>query len=126
MPIDINTEPLKQIGVANMIKWMKKLKAIVSGYDADLRNAHLRIAELEKLIRDRTNIAVDVGFRSASHVIVIGRYRGADYIQSFEIREADMAGLIDRLREQARHGTVRRVDAPPAFKAVFERDRFNY
>ncbi len=44
-----------------MLKWLKKLKAIVAGYDADLCNAHVRIAELEKLVKDRTNIAVDVG-----------------------------------------------------------------
>ena len=48
-----------------MINWFKKLKKIVSGYDTDLRNAHARIAELENLVRDRTNIAVDVGFRGA-------------------------------------------------------------
>lgn len=53
-----------------MLKWLKKLKAIVSGYDSELRNAHARISELEKLVRERTNIAVDVGFKRASHVIV--------------------------------------------------------
>lgn len=109
-----------------MLKWLKKLKAIVARYDADLRNAHARIAELEKLVRDRTNIAVDVGFRSANHVIVVGRYRNADYIQSFEMREPDMAVLIDRLREQSRYGAVRKVDAPPTFRAVFERESGEY
>ena len=35
-----------------MLKWLKELKKIVAGYDADLRNAHARIAELEKLVGD--------------------------------------------------------------------------
>jgi len=109
-----------------MLKWFRKLRVIVSSYNADLQNAHARIAELEKLVRDRTNIAVDVGFKSASHVIVVGRYKNADYIQSFEMREPDLAVLIDRLREQSRYGVVRRVDAPPAFTAVFERGRGEY
>ena len=104
-----------------MIKWLKKLKAIVSGYDDDLRNAHTRIAELEKVIRDRTDIAVDVGFRSASYVIVIGRYKNADYVQTFELDTPDLGSLINHLREQERYGAVRRVDAPPEFRAVFER-----
>lgn len=105
-----------------MLKWLNKLKMIVAGYDADLRNAHARIAELEKLVKDRTNIAVDVGFRSASHVIVIGRYRNADYVQTFEIDAPDLIRLVDQLRELERYGAVKRVDAPPQFRAVFERE----
>ena len=105
-----------------MIKWLKKLKSIVAGYDADLRNAHARIAELEKLVRDRTNIAVDVGFRSMNHVIVVGRYKGADYVQTYTLDTPDIAALIDQLRQMERHGAVRRVDAPPPFRAVFEHE----
>lgn len=109
-----------------MLKWLKKLKAIVAGYDTDLRNAHTRIAELEKLVKDRTNIAVDVGFRRASHVIVIGRYRNADYVQTFEMDTPSLGGLIEQLRERERYGSVKRVDAPPQFRAVFERDRHGF
>jgi len=109
-----------------MLKWLKKLKEIVAGYDADLRTAHTRIAELEKLVKDRTNIAVDVGFRSASHVIVIGRYRNADYIQTFEMDTPSLDGLIEQLRERERYGSVKRVDAPPLFRAVFERHRHGF
>lgn len=105
-----------------MLKWLKKLKAIVAGYDADLRNAHARIRELEKLVRDRTNIAVDVGFRSASHVIVVGRYKNADYVQTYALDTPDLAAMIDQLRQMERHGAVRRVDAPPQFRAVFKRE----
>jgi hypothetical protein len=105
-----------------MLKWLKKLKAIVAGYDIDLHNAHARIAALEKLVKDRTNIAVDVGFRSASHVIVIGRYRNADYVQTFAMEADSLAGLIDDLREREHYGSTKRVDAPPLFRAVFERE----
>jgi len=106
-----------------MITWMKKLLAIVAGYDAALRGAHTRINALEKLVRDRTNISVDVGFRTASHVIVVGRYRNADYVQTFALDTPDLNVLIDRLREMERYGTVQRVDAPPLFRAVFNRER---
>jgi hypothetical protein len=105
-----------------MFKWIKKLKSIVASYDADLRKAHARIDELEKLVRDRTNIAVDVGFKSANHVIVIGRYKNADYIQTYTLDTPNLSTLIERLRHMDRAGVVRRVDAPPQFRAVFERD----
>ena len=105
-----------------MLIWLKKLKGIVAGYDADLRNAHARIAELEKLVRDRTNIAVDVGFRDANHVIVVGRYRNADYVQTYTLNAPDLSSLIADLRQMEKHGIVRRLDAPPVFRAVFEHD----
>jgi len=109
-----------------MLKWLKKLKAIVAGYDDGMRNANARIAEIEKLVRERTNIAVDVGFKSASHVIVVGRYKNADYVQTYALDTPDLAALIDQLRQMERHGAVRRVDAPPQFRAVFERDRHEF
>ena len=105
-----------------MLKWLEKLKAIVSRYDTDLRNAHNRIAVLEAIVRDRTNIAVDVGFRDANHVIVIGRYKNSDYVQTFHLPERELGPLIDRLREMSRYGRITRVDAPPVFRAAFERD----
>jgi len=109
-----------------MLKWLKKLKLIVAGYDADLRNAHARIATLEALVRDHTNIAVDVGFRDANHVIVVGRYKNSDYVQSFSLPEQEMRPLIDRLRDMSKYGRVARVDAPPVFRAAFKRDGGGY
>ena len=104
-----------------MFAWIKKLKMIVMSYERDLKNAHARITELEKLMRDRTNIAVDVGFKSANHVIVVGRYKNADYVQSYSLDTPDLTALIEQLRQMERHGAVKRMDAPPAFRAVFER-----
>ena len=105
-----------------MLKWLKKLKTIVAGYDTDMRNAHARIAELEKLVRDRTNIAVDVGFKSASHVIVVGRYKNTDYVQTYTLDMPDLASLIGQLKQMELCGVVRRLDGPPMLRAVFERE----
>lgn len=105
-----------------MLKWFKKLKAIVRNYDTDRRTVDSRITELEKLIKDRTNIAVDANFNDASHVIVIGRYKNADYVQTFKIDASSLGGLIEQLRAHERHGSVKRVDVPPQFRAVIGRD----
>lgn len=105
-----------------MLSWIKKLKRIVTRYDADLQAAHARIAELEKLIRDRTDISVELGFRSATNVIVTGRYKNADYVQTFQINERDTGALVDQLREMQRFGVIRKIDCPPPLKAVFKRE----
>jgi hypothetical protein len=109
-----------------MLKWLKKARLIVAGYDAELRSIHRRIDDLDALVRDRTNIAVDVGFRSASHVIVIGRYKNNDYIQTFSVEHDDLTLLVDRLRQMERHGEVRRVDAPPPLRGAFARDLMRF
>lgn len=115
-----------------MFEFFKKLKRIVKDYDADqksatarvdtLARAHGRIVELEALIRDRTDIAVDVRFREASHIIVVGRYKNADYVQSFTMRDTELEGLIRQLRDMERGGYVRRIDAVPEIRAVIKRE----
>lgn len=105
-----------------MLKWLKKLKSIIATHDADILNTRAQIAEIRNIMIERTNIAVDLRFRGANHVIVIGRYKNADYIQTYTMDTPEIGTLIDQLRHMERYGSVRRIDAPPNFRAVIERD----
>lgn len=107
-----------------MFTWIKKLKAIVATYYTNLDGLHSRIDRLDALVRDRTDISVGVSLtrKNPSQVIVTGQYRNSDYVQVFNVDTDDLAHLIDMLRDMQRHGVVRRVDAPPGFKAVFDRE----
>ena len=106
-----------------MIKLIRKLMAIAANYDGDFRRLRSRIDDLDALVRDRTNIAVDVGFRGANHVIVVGRYRNTDYVQTYTLDGLDIGEMIEHLRRLEKNAVVRRVDAPPVFRASFERAR---
>jgi len=109
-----------------MLKWIRKLLKIVREYDIRVEQQKALMVELEALVRNRTNIGADVGyFKDANHVIVVGRYKNADYVQTYSIHTEDMSSMIDTLRQMERHGAVKRLDAPPIFKAVFERERTN-
>ena len=103
-----------------MLKFLKKLVFIVNNYDSNLKHAHARIASLEKVLAERTTIGVDVSFHNDNHIIVVGRYRNRDYVQTFSVRTEDMRGFIEHLKEMERYGSVKYVDAPPSFKAVIE------
>jgi hypothetical protein len=105
-----------------MFKWLKKLRLIVDAYHTDLLRTREKLAALETLVRDRTEISVDLGFREKNYAVVVGRYRGSDYVQTYILREADLVGLIEQLRDMERHGHLDRIDAPPQFRAVFKRD----
>ncbi|MBR7777399.1 hypothetical protein [Undibacterium rugosum] len=102
-----------------MFTWFKKLRRIVESHDVELCAAHARIAQLETVLRERTNIAVDVGFRDGNHVIVIGRYKNTDYVQTYSLSDGDISAIIEQLRMMERYGAVKRVDAPPRIRGVF-------
>lgn len=103
-------------------EWERVARARAFALDGRLSEAEARAESLEKLIRDRTTIAADIGPgpRSENYAIVIGRYRGADYVQTFTLDADSLCGMIDQLRrlEHDMCGTVRRVDAPPIFRSV--------
>jgi hypothetical protein len=99
------------------------IRAVSSQHHVDVIALNARIDQLDKLVKDRTDIAVDFGYMwDSSHVIVLGRYRNRDYVQTYRLDHQEFVQLIDRLRAMERHGVVRRLDAPPAVRAVFERD----
>ena len=112
-----------------MIKWFKKLRRIVASYDEDIlsikrttNDAVARSQEAVQVIKDRTDIHADIHYKSNSQVIVCGRYRNKDYVQVYNIRHDDLAGLIDKLRHMEKYGHMARVDAPPDIKAVFDHE----
>lgn len=78
-----------------------------------------------KLIYDRTTVHADIspGGRDPNVVILVGSYRGRDYVQCYSMDGRDFTGILEHLREASRHtGRIGRIDAPPAFRAVIDRD----
>jgi hypothetical protein len=107
----------------DMARLVGMIRAVSSQHHVDVIALNARIDQLDKLVKDRTDIAVDVGrMGRKNHVIVIGRYKNVDYVQTYELGDMEFLGLIDSLRYIERHGVVRRLDAPPVVRAVFERD----
>lgn len=114
-----------------MLTWFKTLFAVVRNYSTEVSQLKAKIAWLEghiaatnQIIRERTDIAVDVGFsrKDMNTVIVVGRFRGCDYVQTYQLAPDNIGDIINRLKEMERHGVVRRVDAPPHIVGAFKRD----
>lgn len=105
-----------------MISWLKKLIRIVGGYDEALRNAHQRISSLEKLVRDQTTISADIGPNiSGNYVIVVGRYKNNDYVETFLFNSDSLAEIIEQLKHMRKYGRVDRVDCPPTMRHIIPR-----
>lgn len=105
------------------IKWLKKLINLVNEYEKEISFLEKRIESAEKIIRDRTDINVDINRRKhENQIIVIGKYRNIDYIQTFTVDSRDFSYTIDMLKKMDRYGTLNKVDSAPDIKAVFKNE----
>ena len=111
------------------INWLKKLLKIVRNHETEIMalqnqiNWYKQTVENSvKLIKERTSINVDVGFKGRSQIIVIGRYNGADYIQTYTVNEKDFTGLVRQLVEMQRYGVVEKIDYIPHISASIKQE----
>jgi hypothetical protein len=104
------------LGITNL---QSRLKA------AEHRHAGLmtRIAELEGIVKARTQVGADFGYnRRNNYIVMVGTINGdRDYVQTFMLPGNTFNELHQHLRHLSRNATIRAVDAPPEFRAVRER-----
>lgn len=87
----------------------------------DIHAAHHRMNSLDKVLRSVTDIHADIRVRDKSTVIVIGRFRGGDYIQTYHFND-DLSEIVDHLRHLQRRGVVRQIDAVPQISDMIKND----
>lgn len=97
------------------------MRKIVRTHDATISELRCRMIKLDTVLRDRTDVAVDVRLREPNYVIVVGRYKNVDYIQTYSVASDELCDLVGMLKKMERHARVRVVDAPPQMRAVFNR-----
>lgn len=121
-----------------IIKWFKTLFRIVRSHDDELSaftskveaiNYSLnavwkRVGELDRKIDQHTVTGVDVGFgpKDRSWVVVVGRFKGSDYVQTYDLGHADFEHLVRQIQAMRKSGAATYVDSPPQMRAVFERE----
>ena len=78
-------------------------------------------------VNERCEVHADIRYKEPHQVIVIGRYKGRDYVRIFGVSEPTFYGLIDRLHYEERNSKVGRFDMPsgyPDISAVYDLDKF--
>lgn len=95
---------------------------IAKTYDDDRARLRSEIRAGVDLIQDRTTLHADISpsKHDPSFVILVGRYRDRDYVQTFSLRSDDFQELAESCRALSREGRWGRIDAPPVFRAVIE------
>jgi hypothetical protein len=110
----------------NLKDIVKKLKQI---WELPEEQNHLygHINELDRKINERTTVHCDIGFKgTGSQVIIIGKYRGKDYVRAFNVRTASLGPLIEIMKTEEEGAAVGRFDmiGGMEFSAVYDQERF--
>ncbi|MCJ7434044.1 MAG: hypothetical protein MUO77_11205 [Anaerolineales bacterium] len=106
-----------------MLKFFKKLSWLVKNYDADMTRMGRRIAAAENVIRERTEVHADIHMKSPAQVIMIGQYRGKDFVNIYDVGQGDFETLLRHLKEVNRYATPGRFDMPwPMIKTVIDKE----
>lgn len=105
-----------------MFKRLRLIWRNLLGFQGSMYVLHRRIDELERLVRERTDVVVDAHYHDQSYIVVMGHYKNRDYVQTFHVPGGDFEALIDRMKDMTKFGIIRKVDCPPLMRAVFERE----
>lgn len=110
----------------NLIQRFRRLWKIAENYSKDVSYIAVEFDRIEAKINERTTVHADIHMKSPSIVIVVGQYRGGDYVRAFEVPHESLKGLIDHLKHLEPHARVGRMDMmrPMKFSAFYPRERF--
>jgi len=111
---------------------------IVQYYDADRESMSIDIDDsrtradwavdianaAERVIRERTTLNVDMHChkQAENQIIMIGRYNGKDFIQTYRVLSDDFKGLMHQLREMERYAYVDKIDSVPMMRQVIDQE----
>ena len=119
----------------NLNEWRKTLLYIVKNYSQlairmdELTSSHIRVEnnvnEAVDVIRERTGWHADVRAYDRDYpnqIIVIGNYRGRDYIEIFNIPADGFRGVVEHCKDVSRFARRGTIDAMPEMKAVIDKE----
>lgn len=95
----------------------RALYAIIERHKCEFRT-------LVEVVREHTELNMDVSWndRDRTTVILIGRWKGKDSVQIYDLPGGDMAALRDMYQYRGRFAHGNKVDAAPGLKAVITSD----
>ena len=122
-----------------MISWFKRLFYAVQNFERIESEAKAsqqccswlkgRVDDAVKTIKDRTELHVDVSptCKGDPHqIVLIGRYRNRDYVQTFSVHPEDFRGLVERCIEMQRYAHRGRIDAVPEMRAIINEESMKW
>jgi hypothetical protein len=109
-----------------MINWLKKILGITALEEENKRLCQV-VCTHRKYVKDKiaalqeyTRVDADVGFRGNNTIILTGVYLNRAYVQFYDLGDGEFQRLVRHLKEMKDHALIRNIDAPPAFRGMFD------
>ena len=118
----------------NLNKLRIKLLYVAKHYDelvtrmGELHSSHIRVEnhvnDAVQTIRDRTTWHADIksGRRDPHQIIMIGNYRGNDYIEVFSVPADDFRSMVNHCKDVNRFARRGVIDAAPDMKYILDKE----
>lgn len=103
-------------------KIVKKMQQDMARMDNRMKDLQRNLDSVEMLIRDRTDVSVDVGVRGPNTVIVTGKYKGVDYVEVFDVPGDHFGYIVDTLKDMKKHHQIRAIDSPMSMKFIINQE----
>lgn len=104
-----------------MFKFWTRLKAALRNAE-EVPKLRRQVVELEKLIADRTTAGIDLESRGRCFAVVVGYYRGVEYVETFQFHSRDMNDLVHHLKAIRVSPHNMRIDTYPELRASLRRE----
>jgi hypothetical protein len=110
--------------------WLNdKIDETEKAVDRHIDSIQYQVTEAVQTIKDRTELHVDVNpsTRGDPHqIIMIGNYRGRDYIQTFSVHPEEFRELVHRFTDMQKYAHRGRIDAVPEMKAIINEESMKW
>lgn len=115
------------------VNWFRRLFHVVRVYGNDvqyiagqLEGLSSEVQDAMRYIKRATKVHADVNYGEdgvlETTVILCGRYRGKDYVQTFRLPASHMEGIVEKFKHMERAAQIAAVDVPVGLDAVVKRE----
>ena len=79
-------------------------------------NIYNEMALTKEAVADAIDIHADIHTQMSSFVIVVARYRKADFVKCYNVHDSSVDEIVNHLKHVSQRGRIGRVDAHPEIK----------
>jgi hypothetical protein len=107
------------------MKFLKTLLRIVRSYDQDISTLARHVQGVERdmaqashFIKEATKLHIDVSIDGSSTVVLCGRYKNKEHVQTFRLPPSEFSKLVEQIQHMSNVGTIETLDMPPLIDAT--------
>jgi len=96
--------------IKKFINRIKQIWNLPEENEQRYRNICTLLGGLETRVNERCEVHADIHYKEPHQIIVVGKYKGRDYVRVYGVSEPSFINLIERLNYEEKGSKVGRFD----------------